>query len=447
MLDKIDLAKAMEVAKRVDLNQLMDVVLQTPPEMLQMLIKQAGGGNGAPKGNGATTKHLPAVNSDFYEMSSMLSEEDNAIRLKVRKFMEEEINPIANDFWGRDEFPHEIVPKLKALDVVGIAYNGYECKGRSTLLEGVLAMEMARIDSSVATFFGVHSGLAMGSIYLCGSEEQKQRWLPPMQRLEKIGCFGLTEPESGSDTARGMQTTCRREGDTWVINGKKKWIGNAPFADLFVIWARDEETNQVKGFVLEKGTPGLRTKKIEGKIALRIVQNGYIYLENCRVKEEDRLQNANTFGATAKVLRMTRAGVAWFAVGCSMGAYENCLRYAQTRRQFGKEIGNYQMVQDLLVKMLANITSSQMLCYRLSQMQDAGTMKDEHASLAKMFCTIRMRETVGWARELFGGNGILLENSVGRFVADAEAIYSYEGTREMNTLIVGRAITGFSAFV
>jgi glutaryl-CoA dehydrogenase len=447
MLDKIDLAKAMEVAKRVDLNQLMDVVLQTPPEMLQMLIKQAGGGNGAPKGNGATTRQLPAVNSDFYEMSSMLSEEDNAIRLKVRKFMEEEINPIANDFWGRDEFPHEIVPKLKALDVVGIAYSGYECKGKSTLLEGILAMEMARIDSSVATFFGVHSGLAMGSIYLCGSEEQKQRWLPPMQRLEKIGCFGLTEPESGSDTARGMQTTCRREGDTWVINGKKKWIGNAPFADLFVIWARDEETNQVKGFVLEKDTPGLRTKKIEGKIALRIVQNGYIYLENCRVKEEDRLQNANTFGATAKVLRMTRAGVAWFAVGCSMGAYENCLRYAQTRRQFGKEIGNYQMVQDLLVKMLANITSSQMLCYRLSQMQDAGTMKDEHASLAKMFCTIRMRETVGWARELFGGNGILLENSVGRFVADAEAIYSYEGTREMNTLIVGRAITGFSAFV
>lgn len=268
-----------------------------------------------------------------------------------------------------------------------------------------------------------------------------------MQKMEKIGCFGLTEPEVGSGTARGMMTTCKREGDTWVLNGKKKWIGNAPFADLHIIWARDEDSNQVKGFVIEKDTPGLRAKKIEGKIALRIVQNGYIYLENCRVPEENRLQQANTFGATAKVLRMTRAGVAWFAVGCSMGAYEHCLRYAQTRQQFGKEIGNFQMVQDLLVKMLGNITSTQTMCFRLSQMQDAGVMKDEHASLAKAFCTVRMRETVGWARELMGGNGILLENSVARFVADAEAIYSYEGTREMNTLIVGRSITGFSAFV
>jgi glutaryl-CoA dehydrogenase len=445
MFDKIDIGKAMEVAKRVDLNQLMDVVLKTPPEMLQMLIKQAGStsnGNGA-----ATAKQLPAVNSDFYEMYSMLTPEENEIRLRVRAFMENEVNPIVNDYWGRDEFPFEIIPKMRDLGVVGIAYNGYGCPGKSFLMEGMLAMEMSRIDSSVATFFGVHSGLAMGSIYLCGSEEQKQRWLPEMARMEKIGCFGLTEPEVGSGTARGMMTTCRKDGDHWVLNGKKKWIGNAPFADYFIIWARDEDSNQVKGFVIEKGTEGLRTKKIEGKMALRIVQNGYIYLENCRVKEENRLQQANTFGATAKVLRMTRAGVAWFAVGCSMGAYENCLRYAQTRQQFGKEIANFQMVQDLLVKMLANITASQMLCFRLSQMQDKGVMKDEHASLAKMFCTIRMRETVGWARELFGGNGILLNHNVGRFVADAEAIYSYEGTREMNTLIVGRAITGFSAFV
>jgi glutaryl-CoA dehydrogenase len=447
MLDKIDLGKAMKVAEMVDINQLMDVVLKMPPEMLQMFAKQAGISVGA-NGNGkTTTKQLPPVNSDFYDFASLLTDEERAMRQKVRTFMEEHIAPIANEYWGRDEFPFEIIDKMRSLNAVGIAYKGYGCPGMSFLMEGILAMEMARVDSSVATFFGVQSGLSMGSIYLCGSEEQKQRWLPPMQRLEKIGCFGLTEPEVGSGTARGMMTTCRKEGDTWVINGKKKWIGNAPFADYFVIWARDEETNQVKGFVIEKDTPGLRTKKIEGKIALRIVQNGYIYLENCRVPEENRLQQANTFGATAKVLRMTRAGVAWFAVGCSMGAYEHCLKYAQTRTQFGKEIGNFQMVQDLLVKMLGNITASQAMCFRLSQMQDAGVMKDEHASLAKAFCTVRMRETVGWARELFGGNGILLENSVGRFVADAEAIYSYEGTREMNTLIVGRAITGFSAFV
>ena len=392
-------------------------------------------------------KALPKVDGDFYHISATMSEEDQALLHRVRTFMETEVAPIINEYWIREEFPHQIVPGLAALGIAGQAYRGYGCPGKSAVLDGLVAVEMARVDSSISTFFGVHSGLAMGSIYLCGSEEQKQQWLPPMKRLEKIGAFGLTEPLVGSGTAGGLTTTARREGDTWVLNGQKKWIGNATFSDVTVIWARDLADNQVKGFLVEKGTPGFQPEKLKNKIALRVVQNALITLDNCRVPEVNRLQNANSFRDTAAVLCMTRAGVAWQAVGCARGAYELALKYAQEREQFGRPIGRFQLVQDLLVRMLGNITASECMVMRLSQMQDAGILRDEHASLAKAFCTVKMRETVGYARELLAGNGILLDHQVGRFVADAEAIYSYEGTREMNTLIVGRAITGFSAFV
>jgi len=392
-------------------------------------------------------KTLPQANGDFYSINATLSEEDQALLRRVRDFLEAEVTPIINQYWTREEFPHQIIPKLAEFGIAGLAYHGYGCPGKSTVLDGLLAMEIARVDSSIATFFGVHSGLAMGSIYLCGSEEQKQQWLPAMARWEKIGAFGLTEPEVGSGTSGGLTTTARRDGDTWILNGQKKWIGNATFSDVTVIWARDLEDNQVKGFLVEKGTPGFKPEKLKNKIALRVVQNALITLEDCRVPEANRLQKANSFRDTAAVLRMTRAGVAWMAVGCARGAYELALTYAQERQQFGRPIGRFQLVQDLLVRMLGNITACECMVLRLSQMQDAGIMRDEHASLAKAFCTVKMRETVGYARELLGGNGILLDHQVGRFVADAEAIYSYEGTREMNTLIVGRAITGFSAFV
>jgi glutaryl-CoA dehydrogenase len=309
-------------------------------------------------------------------------------------------------------------------------------------------MELARVDASIATFYGVHSGLAMGSIYLGGSEEQKQRWLPSMARLEKVGCFGLTEPLVGSGTGGGLLTTAKREGNTWILNGQKRWIGNSPWCDLSIIWARDVDDNQVKGFVVEnKTTPGFSVKKIENKIALRVVQNGEITLKDCMIPEENRLQRDLSFRDTARVLRLTRQYVAWEAVGCSMGAYEHALRYAQTREQFGKPIASFQMIQDLLAKMLGNITASQCMVVRLAQLQDQGKLLDQHASLAKSFCTVKMRETVSWARELLGGNGIVLDYNVARFFADAEALYSYEGTREMNSLIVGKAVSGFSAFV
>jgi glutaryl-CoA dehydrogenase len=388
-----------------------------------------------------------SADADFYGLEQLLDDAGRNALMRTREFMTKEIGPVINHYWTREEFPHDLIPAFAGLGIAGVAYDGYGCPGGGPLLDGMLAMELARVDPSISTFMGVHSGLAMGSIYLCGSEEQKQRWLPPMARMQKIGAFGLTEPEVGSGVAGGLMTTARRDGGEWVLNGQKKWIGNATFADHIVIWARDLEDGQVKGFVVDKGTRGLSTRKIKDKIALRVVQNAYIDLDDVRVPEDSRLQNADSFKQTAKVLRLTRAGVAWQAVGCARGAYEHALEYAKQRQQFGKPIGGFQLVQDLLVRMLANITASACLCARLAQLQAAGTAADEHSALAKAFCTVRMRETVGYARELLGGNGILLDNQVGRFVADAEAIYSYEGTREINTLVVGRAITGLSAFV
>jgi glutaryl-CoA dehydrogenase len=388
-----------------------------------------------------------AADADFYALESLLEPGGRELLMRVRAFMEKSVQPVINRYWTREEFPHDLVPEMAGLGIAGLSYEGYGCPGGGNLLDGMAAMEVARVDSSMATFLGVHSGLAMGSIYLCGSEEQKQRWLPPMARMEKIGAFGLTEPDVGSGAARGLTTTARRDGDEWILDGQKKWIGNATFADYVIIWARDVGDGQVKGFVVEKGTPGFTATKMRDKIALRVVQNAHISLDGARVPEANRLQEAASFRDTAAVLRLTRAGVAWQAVGCARGAYEHALAYAGQRSQFGRPIAGFQLVQDLLVRMLANITASACLCARLAQLQQAGVAEDQHSALAKAFCTVRMRETVGYARELLGGNGILLENQVGRFVADAEAIYSYEGTREINTLIVGRAITGASAFV
>jgi alkylation response protein AidB-like acyl-CoA dehydrogenase len=390
---------------------------------------------------------LPLPNADFYGFRSAISEDERAVLDRVRAFAEGEVAPIIEKYWAEGNFPFNLIPKIRELGIAGVGYEGFGCAGGSTLLSGFIALELARVDSSIATFFGVHSGLAMGSIYLCGSDEQKQQWLPAMARFEKIGAFGLTEPLVGSGTAGGLTTTAKRKGDSWILNGQKKWIGNATFSDLTIIWARDLGDDQVKGFIVENKLPGFHAEKIENKMALRVTQNALITLTDCKVSEANRLQRDRSFRDTAKVLRATRAGVAWEAVGCSMGAYEHALAYAQQRQQFGKPIGSFQMVQDMLVKMLGNITASLAMVFRLSQIQDGEGIGDEHASLAKAFCTVKMRETVGLARELLGGNGILLDHHVARFVADAEALYSYEGTREINALIVGRAITGFSAFV
>ena len=385
--------------------------------------------------------------SDFYGSETLLTEREREAIGGLRAYLEAEVKPLVNDHWDRAEFPRQILPGLHAQPVFGMLWNEtkpFEC---SALYSGWVALELARIDASVATYVGVQNGLAMGSIGVAGSEEQRAEWLPKLASGEVIGAFGLTEPLSGSDSAQGLRTTATREGDEWVLNGSKRWIGNATFSDITVIWAKSTEDGQVKGFIVPTSTPGYTATKIERKQALRIVQNADITLENVRVPESLRLQKGESFRDTAAVLRLTRADVAWAAVGTAIGAYEAAVAYATTREQFGKPIARHQLVQDLLARSLMNITASISLCTRVSQMHDEGSQRDEHASLAKAFATTAMRETVALCREAFGGNGIVLDYDVARFHADAEALYSYEGTREMNSLIVGRAITGMGAFV
>jgi alkylation response protein AidB-like acyl-CoA dehydrogenase len=402
----------------------------------------------SPKKPFAQPKQLPEPNSDFYRFAETLPAEELAIVKRVRTFVDAKVEPIITKYWVEDEFPFELLPAIKELGIGGLGIQGYGCAGGSQLLFGLVAMELGRGDASIATFQGVHSGLAMGSIALCGSEEQKQKWLPAMARFEKIGCFGLTEPLVGSGTGGGLTTTAKREGDTWVLNGQKRWIGNAPWCDISIIWARDVDDNQVKGFIVEnKMTPGFSVEKMHNKIALKVVQNGQITMKDCRVPEANRLANAQTFRDTARVLRGTRYYAGWETTGVQMGAYEHALKYAQERLQFGRPIGSFQMIQDLLSKMLGNITACQCMVARIAQLADEGKLTEQQSALSKGFTTAKTRETVSWARELLGGNGILADYHVARFFADAEALYSYEGTYQMQNLIVGKAITGFSAFV
>jgi len=393
-------------------------------------------------------KPLPAPNSDFYEVYETLAPAELETVKRVRAFMEAKVEPVITKYWVEDAFPFELLPGFKELGIGGLGMNGYGCAGGSVALLGFVLMEIARIDPSFATFFGVHDGLAMGSIYIDGSEEQKQKWLPPMARLEKIGCFGLTEPLVGSGASGGLTTTAKREGDTWILNGEKRWIGNAPWCDVSVIWARDLADNQVKGFIVEnKTTPGFSVDKIQNKVSLKVVQNGHITLKDVRVPETNRLQGGNSFRDTARVLKMTRYAVAWMATGCAMGAYEAALKYSQQRLQFGRPIGSFQLVQDLLAKMISNITAAQCLIVRQAQLHAEGKLTDAHAALAKAFATAKCRETVAWAREVLGGNGIVADYKAARFFTDAEALYSYEGTYQMQNLIIGKAVTGLSAFI
>jgi glutaryl-CoA dehydrogenase len=394
-----------------------------------------------------TAAQTPLLESDFYRFQEQLTDQERASLGKLREYLERDVAPIADAYWARAEFPKQVIAPLAELGMYGPGIPLVRQFENSAVYRGWAALELGRIDAGVSTFIGVQSGLAMNSIAVAGSDEQQREWLPGMASGEIVGAFGLTEPLSGSDSARGLRTTARRDGDTWVLNGSKRWIGNATFADVVVIWAKDEADNQVKGFLVTSDTPGFTATKIEDKIALRSVQNADITLEDVRVPEARRLQRADSFRATASVLRLTRTEVAWQAVGISIGAYEAALRYAQERVQFGKPIASHQLIQDLLVKSLMNITASIALCTQASALQDQGVGGDEHSAMAKAFATTKMRETVGWCREVQGGNGIVLDKGVARFFADAEAIYSYEGTREVNTLIVGRAVTGQAAFV
>jgi len=388
-----------------------------------------------------------ARGTDYFLMKEQLTPEEDKILSDVREFGEGEVLPIVNSYWERGEFPFELVPKIAALNIVGdhnMRVHG--CRPMTAVGAGLVMMELSRIDSSVATFFAVHLGLAMQSINLLGSEEQKQRYLPQMARFEKVGAFALTEPDHGSDSV-ALEATAKREGDEWVINGRKRWPGNAVWCDYIVVYARDVADKQVKGFVVEKDNPGYRATKIEGKVSLRMVQNADITLTNCRVSEDARLQNCNSFKDCAKVLMGTRNTVAWASTGNAVSAYDIALTYAQRRIQFGRPIAKSQMIQSMLVSMLGDVTAMQLYCIRLARLIDEGKLEETRAALAKYYCSVKGREVCRMARDVLGGNGITLDFHVIRHMCDMESLVTYEGTAEIQSLIVGRDITGQSAFV
>jgi glutaryl-CoA dehydrogenase len=388
-----------------------------------------------------------SLGTDYFLIADQLTREELGYLRRTRDFVDNEVLPVINGYWERAEFPWPLVEKLAKLEVVGDGIQGYGCPPMSPIATGLVHMELNRGDGSLGTLVGVQAGLAMQSIAMLGSEEQKQRWLPGMARLEKLGAFALTEPTHGSDSV-ALETSARqvKAGGEWVIDGAKKWIGNGTLADVIVVWARDTADRQVKGFLVEKGTPGYDARRIDGKGSLRSVWQAEITLSGVRVPDENRLPGANSFRDTGRVLAGTRNAVAWGALGHATAAYEAAIAYCRQRQQFGKPLVSFQIVQDKLVKMLAEVCSMQLYCLRLGRLIEEGKLTDTIAAIAKMNNTRKARQVIAEARDLLGGNGILLDFHVMRHMADIEAIHTYEGTETIQTLIVGRDITGASAF-
>jgi glutaryl-CoA dehydrogenase len=389
--------------------------------------------------------------TDFYGTDDLLADAERAIRDRVRTFVDERLIPVAADYWERAEFPHELVAPYAGLGVAGGSITGYGCPGMSPLAEGLVTLELARGDGSFSTFHSVHSGLAMTAIGLLGSDEQKQRWLPDLATCTTLGAFALTEPDHGSDVVR-LATTAHRDGDDWVLDGEKRWIGLGTIADVVVVWARDDN-GDVGAFVIdhsgpgpEQHTAGYTASVITGKSSNRSTWQADIRLNGLRVPLGNRLAGSRTFADTNRVLTKSRQSIAWEGLGHAIGAYECALAYALRREQFGRPIAAFQLVQDKLSHMVSDITGMQLTCFRMAQLQDQGRLRLEHAALAKLQTASAARRVCAMARDILGGNGILLDHHVARHHADMEAVYTYEGTDTVQSLIVGRAITGHSAF-
>lgn len=387
-----------------------------------------------------------ALGTDYLEIRSEFTESELDYLDRARRFVDQEVLPAITDYWERAELPWDLVRRLGELGLVGDGIEGYGCPQMSPLAAGLIAMEINRGDGSLGTFLGVQAGLAMRSIAMLGSEDHKREWLPAMARVEKLGAFALTEPKHGSDSI-ALEASARRDGGDWVIDGRKRWIGNGTVADVIVVWARDVDDGEVKGFLVEKGAPGLRTARIERKASVRAVWQADVELDGVRVPEHQRLPGADRFANAGKVLASTRLTCAYAALGHAVAAFDIALTYAKQRTQFGKPLCGFQIVQERLARMLAEVTSMQLVCFRIAKLAERGRATHTIAGLAKMNNTRRAREVIAEARDLLGGNGILLDYHVMRHMADIEAVHTFEGTETIQALIVGRDITGISAFV
>lgn len=390
-----------------------------------------------------------ARGTDFFNLDSLLDERELALRDRVRAWGDTDVVSTINDYWEKAQIPWDLVEGYGRLGIAGGSLRDYGCPGLSPVAEGMIVAELARADGSISTINAVHSGLAMATVGLLGSDEQKQRWLPAMARLKSLGAFALTEPNHGSDVVR-LDTRAERDGTHYLLTGEKRWIGFGSIADLVVVWARDDD-GKVGAFVVEQPgrgeyAPGYAAEVIRGKAVNRAVHQAQITMEQVRVPAENRLALSRSFADTNTVLAKSRQTVAWEALGHAVGAYDAAVTYALRREQFGKPLARFQLVQDKLSHMLTDITSMQMICTRMSQLQAEGRCALEHAALAKLHTASAARRVCAMARDILGGNGILLDHHVARHHADIEAVYTYEGTDSVQSLIVGRAITGINAF-
>ncbi|KAK9920404.1 hypothetical protein M0R45_028959 [Rubus argutus] len=388
---------------------------------------------------------FPPCTSDYYQFNDLLTPEEQAVRMRVRQSVEKEVAPIMAEYWEKAQFPFHIIPKLGALRIAGGTIKGYGCPGLSITGSAIATAELARVDASCSTFILVHSSLAMLTIALCGSEAQKQKYLPSLAELSTVACWALTEPDYGSD-ASALKTTATKVEGGWILDGQKRWIGNATFADVLIVFARNTATNQINGYIVKKNVPGLKATKIENKIGLRMVQNGDIILKQVFVPDEDRLPGVNSFQDTSKVLAVSRVMVAWQPIGISMGVFDMCHRYLKERKQFGAPLAAFQINQEKLVHMLGNVQAMILIGWRLCKLYETGKMTPGQASMGKAWITVKARETVALGRELLGGNGILSDFLVAKAFCDLEPIYTYEGTYDINSLVTGREITGFASF-
>jgi glutaryl-CoA dehydrogenase len=381
--------------------------------------------------------------TDLYNIDHLLSEEERMVRDTVRKFVQERVLPIIGDHFEAGTFPRELIPEIAELGLLGMHLEGYGCAGLSAVCYGLACQELEAGDSGLRSFVSVQGSLAMFPIWKFGSEEQKQRWLPKMARGEIIGCFGLTEPDSGSDPG-SMQTRARRDGDSYILNGTKMWITNGSIADLAVVWAKTEDG--IRGFLVERGTPGFSASNIHQKLSLRASVTSELHFADCRVPAENMLPNIKGLRGPLSCLDEARYGIAWGANGAARACFETALEYAKTRVQFGKPIASFQLVQQKLAIMATELVKGQLLALQLGRLKDEGLLHPVQISVAKRNNVREALKTAREARAVLGANGITLEYPISRHSNNLESVFTYEGTDDVHTLVIGQAITGINAF-
>jgi glutaryl-CoA dehydrogenase len=380
---------------------------------------------------------------DFYNLDELLSPEDKMTRQSVRQFVQREVMPNVERHFAGESFPLELVPKLAELGIFGANLHGYGCAGMNNVAYGLIMQELEAADSGLRSFASVQSALSMYAIYAWGSEEQKQRYLPGMAQGKLIGCFGLTEPDHGSDPG-GMETRAKKDGGGWILNGTKRWITNGSIADVAVVWAKIDQG--ITGFIVDKGTPGFTTRDIHGKFSMRASITSELHFDDVKLDASAQLPTARGLKAPLACLTQARYGIAWGALGAARSCYHCALDYTKSRKQFSRPLAGYQLVQNKLVNMLTEITKGQLVCLRLGQMKDGGTMRPEHVSFAKRNNVQAALDIARSARDMLGANGIVNEYPVIRHMLNLETVNTYEGTYDVHTLILGRDITGASAF-